>query len=425
MALAHGSSLAPAGLLKSALDGRDGPAAVRAIVTSPLEHGVAELLDAALPAARPRSLQLLRSKYKPTRKLTGYYTVADGEALVRRHVAVTWTADGGVGLLVSPTDPAMPEIGRLADPPALGRLVEELSGPGRPAGSPRVTTVRYRPGQRHVLEARYPAGPAVYVKVDRDTSGARAVPVAHALRDVFLGEMPEAGIVQPVGFSPPDRAALWWEVPGRVLAALVRSGSGAASAVEQVGRAVRVIHESASTPGEHPALDAVGTRAVESEVAGTVRAGEHIAALLPEVGAIYADVVADVVTRLDRLPVDGPTFTHGDLKAENLLVDSGRLHVLDLDRACWTEPAMDLGKFVADLRWWSRSPHAAAGLETAFRAGYGEGDPIRWARAGLLATLFEVKFAARRCVVHDPHWSSRVRAQVARAAPPAVATRSR
>ena len=65
MVLAHDSSLAPAGLLTSALDGRDGPDAVRLIVTSPLEHGVAELLEAALPSARPRSLQLLRSKIWP------------------------------------------------------------------------------------------------------------------------------------------------------------------------------------------------------------------------------------------------------------------------------------------------------------------------------------------------------------------------
>lgn len=424
MGVASDRSVARPNLLESALDGRGGHDAVRAVVTNPMKHGVAELLDPTLPGLRPRSLTLLRSKYKPGRKLTGYYSVAHGKKLVRHHIAVSWTIGGDVQLLMSPADPAMPHLGRLTDSSRLGQLVDELSGCGRPASDPRVTTLRYRPGQRHVLQARYPAGPAVYVKVDRDASGARAVPVARFLRQVFVGGCPSARVAEPLGFSSTERAALWWEAPGRGLASLVSCGTGAVSAVEQVGRAVRVIHES-PTSGEHSALEAIGSRGVEAEAAGALRASQHISALLPTVGITYANVVADVILGLERLPVEEATLAHGDVKADNLLVDGHRLHILDLDRSCWAEPALDLGKFLADLRWWSRSQLAAAGLEAAFRAGYGECDPIRWARADLLSTLFEVKFAARRCDLHDPYWPSHVRAQVSRAAKPLSATRSR
>lgn len=417
------TSVATPGLLAQALQGCAGHSAVRAIVANPLAHGVARPLGRSLPTAQPASLRLLRSKFKPGRKLTGYYTVVDGAGPRRRHLAVSWSADGDVRLLLSPEDPAMPQLDALSRPSQLGRLVEELSGRARPAGDLRVATLRYRPGQRHVLEARGAAGRAVYVKIDRDDSGARAVPIARFLREVFARDSLAASVAEPVGYSPAERATLWWEAPGGGLACLVRGGPGAASAVARVGRTVRAIHESATAPGSSPA--ALGSRAVETEVSATLRAGEHIAVLLPTIGRTYSNLVADVVAGLDGMPVEEPVLTHGDLKSDNLLVESDRLHVLDLDRACWAEPAMDLGKFLADLRWWCPSPRAVALLEDALRAGYGECDPVRWRRAALLATLFEVKFAARRCAVHQPQWAHQVRGQVVRAAEPLTGTGSR
>lgn len=419
MSRAVASSLASPESVAAALAGRDGHDAIRAVVSDPLHHGVAELLDADRPGVRTRSLVLRRSKYKPGR-LTAYYTVGEGAESAGRHAAVSWAADGSVTLLLSPTDPAMPQIARLVEPVALARLVGELSGLVRPIGGLAVTTVRYRPGQRHVLHARQPAGRAFYVKVDRDASGARAVPLSRALRHHLARELPAARVAEPVGYAPDEQAALWWAAPGHGLASvLTRQGGarlGGARVVAQLGRAVRVIHESRTAAESVPALEAVGVHAVEDEAASVLRAGEHIAALLPPVATTYADVVADVVDRLQRLSTEAATCTHGDLKADNILVDGARLHLLDLDRACWAEPAMDLGKLLADLRWWSRSRGAAAAMEGALRAGYGPCTGVRWARAELLATLFEVKFAARRCVMHDPRWPASVREQVSRAA---------
>ena len=47
------------------------------------------------------------------------------------------------------------------------------------------------------------------------------------------------------------------------------------------------------------------------------------------------------------------------------------MRILDLDRVCLGDPALDLGKFLADLRWWSGDDQRAGQLTEAFRAGYG------------------------------------------------------
>jgi aminoglycoside phosphotransferase (APT) family kinase protein len=148
---------------------------------------------------------------------------------------------------------------------------------------------------------------------------------------------------------------------------------------------------------------------VHIEAGETLRAGEHVAVLLPDLGRTHAEVVAQVVEALDRVPGEAPVLCHGDFKSDNLVVEDARLTILDLDRTGWADPAKDLGKFLADLRWWCADPGRAASLAVAFRAGYGSCDEARWARARLFAALFQLKLTARRCSVHDARWGAQVR----------------
>jgi hypothetical protein len=92
------------------------------------------------------------------------------------------------------------------------------------------------------------------------------------------------------------------------------------------------------------------------------------------------------------------------------------VRLLDFDRCGAADPALDLAKLVADLRWWcGPDQQCAEGLIDSFRRGYGDADPARWERTAHLARLFQLKLAARRCAVHDPAWETRVRARVSAA----------
>ena len=414
MTVAPARGASSPGLVRVAVDGHGGWRPVQAIVTDPMGRGG---LRDRLP---PGLLELVRSKYKPGRKLTAYYRAAGpADEGAGENVAVSWLVDGQVRVLRSPADPSMPQLARLSNPATLATLLETFTGPSY--SRPVVRAVRYRPGQRHVLVAQGPRGPAVYVKTDRDDSGARAVPAARFFAAALERRSISARVAEPLGHASQERASLWWQAPGRPATALVAKGRTAAPVAALAGRVARVIHDS-PTAGTAP--DALGLRDVQAEAAAALRAGEHITALLPAVGRTYRGLVGVVLDELDRLPGEPVTLVHGDLKADNLLVDGDLLSVLDLDRVRWAEPALDLGKFLADLCWWSPAADAAA-LQEAFRAGYGACDPVRWARAELLAALFLLELAARRAVLHDGGWQLVVRGRVLRAVDTFSLARSR
>ena len=433
--------------LEPALSGQLGHGPVRRICADPLGHGVSEVLGACLPDAPSWTFELLRSKLKPARKLTAYYRIspaapstARGAAVPRdagRQVAVTWFADrqpassvlqangpvappfarlscasedGRIVVRVCPDDPAMPQLARLSDPGHLAALLGELTGRRVTASQVAVDTIRYRPGQRHVQRVRVAGAAWAYVKTDRDHSGARAVATATFLRDRVAREVPGATVALPLGYVAADAAALWWNFPGVPLSRQLSSEPRKAlRTVVATGRLLRVLHE--STSGPTSLLARGGRDDGRAEADETLRAGEHVAALLPDVGRTYEHVASDVVEGLDRVPGEAPVLSHGDFKSDNLVVHHGRLAILDLDRAAWADPAKDLAKFLADLRWWCPGTPAAA-LAVAFRAGYGPCDEARWARAGLYAALFQLKVTARRCPVHDAGWGAQVRTGV-------------
>jgi hypothetical protein len=87
--------------------------------------------------------------------------------------------------------------------------------------------------------------------------------------------------------------------------------------------------------------------------------------------------------------------------------------LLDLDRTGLADPAMDLGKLMADLRWWGHHYSLdVAPLVSRFINGYGPCDPARLSRARLIAVLYRLKLAARRIPVHSLDWEAQVTRQV-------------
>src|SRR5688500_8313244 len=143
-------------------------------------------------------LSLLRTKYKPGRKLSAYYvlTSVDGSA-EDRHAAVTWTVTPTgtrTALWLSPEDDDMPQLQRLTDARHVAALAAALDGHPLPAPQGgRMRTVRYRPGQRHVLVTdRGWDTRRVYVKTDRDRSGANAVEMAGVVQEAFDHHLPAA-----------------------------------------------------------------------------------------------------------------------------------------------------------------------------------------------------------------------------------------
>ena len=381
----------PAGL-EEVLAGRLGTGALRRLVAEPpLGHGT------LTPSGRA---ELVRTKLKPGRKLTACYRWGTDTSQL---ATVTWYADGRTVVLASPDDPAMPQLARLCDPIRLAEILATLTGGAvcRSPGELTIRALRYRPGERHVLHVRGglldPAG--LYLKLDRDSSGAASVPVAARLAG-------RVAVAAPVGYDGAHRVAVWRGAPGRPLWQPLRDGSpDGPPLVRTVGQGLRAFH-GAAVPVDR-------WHSVGAEAESTLRAGEHITGLLPREGALLRSLVEGVLVALDRWPAEPRSLTHGDVKCDNLLTGEDRtIRFLDLDRVALAEPALDLGKLLADLSWWGPESRVPA-LRRALRTGYGSCDPVRWARADLLAVLLGAKLVARRCALHDPAWEATVRARLA------------
>ena len=404
MAVAEDSAVAPVEQIRSALTGDLGVDAVRDIALRPWRHGVRE----GGPDAPP--LTLIRTKFKAGRKLTGYYECTEGRGADPSHLAVTWNLDGSIERLRSPDDPSMPQLRRLVTSGSLLEMLPSAGPPGAARNRPTVRILRYRPGQRHVLRVGFERpGSGVVVKIDRDGSGEVSVPVAREIG----ARRPDVLVAEPVDWVAADRLAVWQEAEGTPLSRRLPHRVPL-SAIHRVGKSLRALHDMAAHPASEGApLDRLGRRSVADEATATLRAGSHIDALLPYVGAAYDTLVSEIVSSLDRWPDEEPTVSHGDAKTDNVLVtDDDVVRLLDLDRVCWAEPALDLGKMIADIRWWCPDPGVNLRAISALRAGYGQCDAARWHRSEILASLFQLKIAARRTQVHDPAWAAHVRDQV-------------
>jgi aminoglycoside phosphotransferase (APT) family kinase protein len=229
------------------------------------------------------------------------------------------------------------------------------------------------------------------------------------------------GAAAPVeAVLPEEGAVLWRAVPGRPLSALLRAGdhSGAHVPLQQAGRLVRALHD-ATDEVDVPIMRAVAdtVRDAARELPLVARATEHLPVLLPGLRTRLEAVLGSVADRLDSVPAESPTLTHGDYKADHLLIGAKGLTVLDFDRVGPAEPARDLGKFLADLHWWLRAaaPAELRAAQHAFLAGYGPCPEHRMARARALEALFVVKLAARRPKLAGPAWGETVGALLARA----------
>jgi Ser/Thr protein kinase RdoA (MazF antagonist) len=356
----------------------------------------------------------------PGASAPGPGTHAEADALRRGvlapfHRAWIGSDDRRMSMSVSPVDDAFPHLVRLHD---RAHLVELLEAAGATAGDVAaedvtVEAIRYRPRQRHVLRVGTGPGRAAwFLKVYRDDAGRHAVDAAARAATVLAaggnGNFSSGGGT----YLTPDRTALWPEVAGAPLTdVLVMSGAEAAVAVRTAGRALRLLHD--APPGDDlPIGPDAGAQAAE-----TVRTAQLVQGLLPPVGAQLCREVGRALDVLSRLPREPPTLTHGDFKCDNLVLNGHRLHLLDFDRFRRGDPAADIGKFLADLRWWAGTGgHPVEPLHAAFVEGYGVREPARLARARAYDALLQLRMAARRVPVQDPDWGRRVADAVAVAA---------
>jgi Ser/Thr protein kinase RdoA (MazF antagonist) len=306
----------------------------------------------------------------------------------------------GLSVLVAPHDPEFPHLVALSDP---GHAAGVLG-----TGAASVVPVRYRPGERHVLRWQAGNDAPLFVKLYQDGESEAAEALATRLAAWFSGEGGEIRAVAPSFRLPADDAIVYPFVAGRQLSAGVAAGQRSAAAwLETLGAVLARLHQA------EPPVAGLEPITMASEVKAVRRAAETVDALLPEAASVLHRL-------LDRLLAagagGGPVgFVHGDLKCDHLIATAAQVHLIDFDSCRTGDPAVDLGKLLADIRWWARAPTAREAAAGALVRGYG-GSAEVLTRASCWEALIFAKIVLRRVRIHERDWAPRTTALLDEAA---------
>ena len=451
------------------LSGKAGLAGIQRVLTGQSSRRLlrSEAQNMLRPGYRVGPFHLTRAKFKPGRKLLSYFNfpALDDAGVARQsvHLVVSWQrdldatnhADGrdqlqeeadrsglmpvqrelwrdipdqGPSLEMWPLDPEFPQLVRLGNPSYAGGMFASWGIAYDLKQLPMIAPIRYRPGERHVLRYDLPSPETdsgrrqrLYAKLYSHAQDAvRAFGVAKRVVDWLDANNQGIQGNRPQAISAEDGVIFYPHAPGIPLShQLHRSPRWLAAQLMAIGGVLATLHN-----GPKMLQADLKQNTFIGEVKVVKRASEHIQILLPETHDKILEILDKLERRYSELPQEEPTFTHSDFKSDHLLTTPYGLTLIDFDTCTLTDPALDIGKFLADLEWWF-TLQGISGIEeahTELLTGYlGEGkpDPVvldRLARARLFYVLILVKIVIRRVPLYKKEWGAMTARMIEQAA---------
>lgn len=318
--------------------------------------------------------------------------------------------DGELPTLVDATDPAV----------AAGALGELLAAAGQLEAPSQVTACRAEPvhyNRRHRCMLRYHLDLAgggtltLYGKVSNDGAGERTPAVVAALRATLARGGAHFAVPECLGFRPDLQLVVLTEIPGvpmvaQLLKARLRgeapapgpqNGPTLEEAVAACGRIAAALHTSGIRLGAE--------RPLRRELADLRAELTSIRRVAPELASRLARRLDLADARATSSPALPLVQSHGDFSYTQLIFHGTQSGLVDFDNFCRAEPALDLGHFLAYLRFASvkaKAPSTAAehaqlreDLAARFTAAYvaAGGPAAALARVPLYETVSLVRLA--------------------------------
>jgi Phosphotransferase enzyme family len=282
-------------------------------------------------------------------------SASDHERQVLRPVASGWTTPHGLrrstavidelhlALSVFPVNAALPTLVAATDAAQVTRVLRDVVDDST-VEVDGIELVVFRRTRGCVLRYRLRSerSSTLYGKVGYGASSANEVHMALGLLDGAAPAQRESAPRFPrmLGRSRELEMSLVGEVPGT--RPDLRLPDEAERLVDGAAAGAAYLHGSGIRVG--------GAHALRDEIA---RVARSVSLLQSDVPAL-SEWLRDIVSRLaaPREPAaQESVFSHGDFTPSQLLFDGPRLGILDFDKLCQAEPAYDLGRFLAYLRF--------------------------------------------------------------------------
>jgi aminoglycoside phosphotransferase (APT) family kinase protein len=162
--------------------------------------------------------------------------------------------------------------------------------------------------------------------------------------------------------------------------------------VRKAGATLGALHNS-TVPGE--------TRTINDDLRDLHEYTTMMIRVKPKIAEQYEEAIQQIIAKIDGRKEPTPVASHGAMRTDQFILQGDRFAIIDLDGYCWSNPARDLGNFLAYLCWKAiRQPEHGQYVERAGRAfleGYLEIQPDideHWLSIYQAASL--LKIAGRR-----------------------------
>jgi hypothetical protein len=251
-------------------------------------------------------------------------------------------------------DPEMPSLAAATDRiEAQRRLEHRLRRLTGEHGTLRLTAIRvtrYKPGRRCVIEYdvgiegpnALPEAVTLLGKVRRLRSGKSGYRLLDALRNAGFGDDSRDGILvpEPVGVVPEFRMWLQRKAWGRAASDLL-AGPDGVELVRRIAEAAHKLHR-AGVPAKRRHTMNDELRILHERLPFVAREEPR-----------WAERIERLLGACDSLGAATPEpayrGVHRDFYADQVIVDRGRLYLIDFDLYCEGDPGLDVGNFLGHI----------------------------------------------------------------------------
>jgi len=353
-------------------------------------------LDLDVRACRPDDL----ASWRDTGEAVGVSGPLGPGRIVLEHCAVLAT--------VFPNDLKLVALHHLTDAVERSQVLRELL-PDRPdLWRGELRCLRYRPERRYVAELRAADGARALLKSYTARAYTRGLRNARAFRS--RGPLRIADLL---GSSDSLRLLAFEWLPGRLLMDLCAAPDINGAAVSAAGAALAELH------AQDPGGDGLDCWTREAEAADLVTVASELGCICPGLAGRADELARRLAARLATAPAMRQPL-HGDFSANQVLVGRRATAIIDLDWACYGDPADDLGNFIAQAERHALHHDPATNrvesIREALLGGYGEGTnrplPERIGLYTAVEVFRRTRFPFR---AREPDWPQRTESLLERA----------
>ncbi|HXG85629.1 MAG TPA: phosphotransferase [Pyrinomonadaceae bacterium] len=379
---------------------------------------------------KPQTNCLVLYRLKALEKTLDVYAVAYGRGAVdklekaRKHSSVASPFGSGrlifddESIVVSffPNDSKIKTLLKLAEENSRKSLLRKLVSRNPEWRNGKMRGIRYKPERRYVTQLLVADEPRAVLKFyaaaeyNRAKIGGRAFRSQETLR-----------LASEVGRSNSRHAIAFEWVGGHMLGDAYLDADFKNESIELVGRSLAELH--AQQPSENLAQI---TRATERRTFGSVADG--IGNICPGLRKHAESLAARLTAYLTNEPLLS-TPIHGDFYANQVILGRESAGIIDLDEAARSDPAADLGNFIAHLEVEClRGRITAAQVESfsqnfleGYRSSSGTGKRVNSAarindrHIGIYTSIGLLRLAPQPFRDHEPNWDEKIEAILQRA----------